>query len=32
LPTGLIVVLAVVGGLSLLGAGYFLALRTARKS
>jgi hypothetical protein len=32
LPTGLIVVLAVVGGLALLGAGYFLALRTARKS
>jgi hypothetical protein len=25
-------VLAVVGGLALLGAGYFLALRTARKS
>jgi Bacterial protein of unknown function (DUF916) len=32
LPTGLIVALAVVGGLALLGAGYFLALRTARKS
>jgi hypothetical protein len=32
LPTGVIVVLAVVGGLALLGAGYFLALRTARKS
>ena len=32
LPTGLIVVLAVAGGLALLGAGYFLALRTARKS
>jgi hypothetical protein len=32
LPTGLIVVLAVVGGLALLSAGYVLALRTARKS
>jgi hypothetical protein len=32
LSTGLIVVLAVAGGLALLGAGYLLALRTARKS
>jgi hypothetical protein len=32
LSTGLIVLLAVAGGLALLGAGYFLALRTARKS
>jgi hypothetical protein len=32
LSTGLIVVLAVAGGLVLLGAGYVLALRTARKS
>ena len=32
LPTGLIVALAVAGGLALLGAGYVLALRTARKS
>jgi hypothetical protein len=31
ISTGLIVVLAVVGGIALLGTGYFLALRTARK-
>jgi hypothetical protein len=31
ISTGLIVLLAVVGGIALLGAGYFLALRTARK-
>jgi hypothetical protein len=32
ISTGLIVLLAIVGGIALLGAGYLLALRTARKS